>query len=156
MLCCGIAKKNIHVWSHTQYFFVKIKAINFFFLSFHLIWHTFTCHIMLTFSCGPTLVWRDKTKRWTAVPVRNIPFQNRFGTLEPLNIFFFYNNSNIVHYRLNIYCLAGSCWEEGSKLLHCDQKQTAKYRYSGAYQFALFKLQYIRKWYICNLCEQLQ
>ncbi len=49
-----------------------------------------------------------------------------------------------MHYRLNIYCLAGSCWEEGSKLLHCDQKQTANYRYSDTYQFASFELQYTK------------
>ncbi len=32
----------------------------------------------------------------------------------------------------------------GSKLLHCDQQQTAKYRYSDTYQFASFELQYIK------------
>lgn len=32
----------------------------------------------------------------------------------------------------------------GSKLLHCDQKQTAKSRYSDTYQFASFVLQYIK------------
>ncbi len=47
-------------------------------------------------------------------------------------------------YRLNIYGLTSLSWEEGSKLLHCDQKQTAKYRYSDAYQFASFELQYMK------------
>lgn len=32
----------------------------------------------------------------------------------------------------------------GSKLLYCDQKRIAKYRYSDTYQFASFELQYIK------------
>lgn len=45
----------------------------------------------------------------------------------------------------------------GSKLLHCDQQQTAKSRYLDTHQLASFVLQYIKGCgYICNLCEQLQ